>query len=55
MNEVRMANELSVVGERKEVNRRSHPLQGPTLILEPKDMQLHLSSIVTWRPRNGHY
>jgi hypothetical protein len=43
MNEARVNNGLSIVVERKKVNCGSHPSQGPTLILERKDMELHLS------------
>ncbi len=45
MNEARVNSRLFIVVERKKVNCGSHPSQGPTLILECKDMELHLSSM----------
>ncbi len=45
MNKARVNNGLPVVVEGKKVNCGSHPSQGPTLILERKDMEFHLSSI----------
>ena len=45
MNEARMNNGLSIVVERKKVNCGSYPSQGPMLILEHEDVELHLSRI----------
>jgi len=45
MNEARVNNGLSIVVEGMKVNCGSHPSQGPALILERKDMELHLSSM----------